>query len=103
MTKRIYHQVIRYLTSFSNWGLLMLDLASPFYTLTVSGPDAGQKMEKLTGHYFPRKVITPNPGPFDQDIHPGNEVRIDTQIFICNGKTCLPPVREVKEALALLK
>jgi uncharacterized protein len=86
-----------------NWGILWLHLQKPFYTLAITGEQAGKKTEELMQRYLPDTLVCAS-------SHDDSELPIlknryqqeKTLIYPCTLSACLQPVEEVDKLLSVI-
>ncbi len=90
-------------SGYSNWGLLLLQQAIPFYEVAIVGTDAEKKRKELSLYFIPNKLIagskTENTLPLLQNRYAEGR----TLIYVCENKVCKLPLEKVEEALKLMK
>lgn len=88
-----------YGAGYSNWCLLMLHLACPFYEVAVVGKSVDEKLLALHKHYFPNMIFalseTASGLPLLQNRHKEGE----TLIYVCRNNACQLPVNNVPDAI----
>ncbi len=103
MLNNVKENMHKYGSGYSNWGLLLLQQAIPFYEVAIVGTDAEKKGKELSIYFIPNKLIagskTENTLPLLQDRY----VEGRTFIYVCENKVCKLPLEKVEEALKLMK
>jgi uncharacterized protein YyaL (SSP411 family) len=102
MLSRVRDQLPTYGSGFSNWGMLLLDLALPFHEAVVTGPEAASIARDLRGRYLPDAVLAGGEAGGTIPLLEGRHQPGRTLIHVCRDRTCGLPVRTVAEALAQL-
>lgn len=96
LLKNIEKSMAAYGSSFSNWGMLLLDEVFGVYEIAIVGLQSEEKRKEFEQKYLPNKIIlggTKGTLPLLQDKIGGKN-----SIFVCKDKTCQLPVDEVAEA-----
>jgi uncharacterized protein YyaL (SSP411 family) len=99
MINNIKDQFAEYGAGYSNWGMLLIDLISPFYEVAIVGKDVNEKRKELAQHYLPNKIFA---GSMADSALPLLENKYEegrTLIYVCENRTCQRPVSEVSEAV----
>ncbi len=82
------------------WATAFLEHRLPFYTLVITGPDAGEQRKLLSKQPMPDVWITvveeESEIPLFRNRHSGSE----TRFFLCSGKECFAPVSTVEDVTA---
>ena len=103
MLNNVKENMPRYGSGYSNWGLLLLQQALPFYEVAIVGADAEKKRKELSLYFIPNKIVagskTANALPLLQDRYVDGR----TLIYVCENKVCKLPLEKVEEALKLMK
>ncbi len=103
MLNNVKEDMPKYGSGYSNWGLLLLQQALPFYEVAIVGADAEKKRKELSHYFIPNKIMagskTANTLPLLQDRY----VEGRTLIYVCENKVCKLPLEKVGEALKLMK
>lgn len=102
MLHNIKPQVEKFVSGYSNWLDLMLNLSFDFYEVVIAGPETVQKLDELNNHYIPNKLIA---GTLSESKTPLLKDRFtpdETLIYVCVQNTCKLPVSETHEAILLM-
>ena len=103
MLNNVKENMPKYGSGYSNWGLLLLQQALPFYEVAIVGTDAEKKRKELSLYFIPNKLMagskTANTLPLLQDRY----VEGRTFIYVCENKVCKLPIEKVEEAMKLMK
>lgn len=106
MLRRVRAQLPTYGSGFSNWGMVLLDVALPFHEIVVVGPEAVLRARELRRHYLPDAVLAGSAEARpDGDSLPVLEGRYQagrTLIHVCRERACRLPVDTVDAALGQL-
>ncbi len=92
-----------YPTGYSNWALLLMNHAWPWYEVAITGPEAMDAKEEFNRHFIPGRVFM---GARDQSALPLLADKFTggpTTIFVCENKVCQLPVHSVAAALIQLQ
>jgi len=103
MLKNIEAQASKYISGYSNWGILMLNNVKPFYEIAISGKKAHQKRKELNSSYIPNKLVMGSIKPSNLPLLELKEVNGKTMIYVCYNNVCQSPVENVSEALLQIK
>lgn len=90
-----------YPSGYSNWAILMMEMAYPYYEIAITGKEWKSKVKALNQHYIPNKILMGG----EKGSIPLLEGKFigATTIFVCVNKSCRMPVEEVSEALEQMK
>ena len=89
--------------AFTNWLKLYLNYAKPFYEVAISGSEAGHKLKELNNAYVPNIIVA---GAIKDDNLPlliNKFTETTTLIYVCVNGTCKIPVKQINEALKMIK
>jgi uncharacterized protein YyaL (SSP411 family) len=89
--------------AFTNWLKLYLNYAKPFYEVAISGSEAGHKLKELNSAYVPNIIVA---GAIKDDNLPlliNKFTETTTLIYVCVNGTCKMPVKQINEALKMIK
>jgi hypothetical protein len=103
MVINIKEEMVRYAGGYSNWGLLLLNFAYPYFEVAFSGRNAFASVNELNKKYLPNKIIAASA---EKSFLPLLENRYNenqTLIYVCNDFTCRLPVNKTEEAIQLIK
>ncbi|CAN5409694.1 thioredoxin domain-containing protein [soil metagenome] len=103
MLNHMLPEIENYGPGYSNWAILLLYFSRPFYELAIVGKSVDEKRKNLNKHYHPNRIFA---GSASESSLPllKNRYKLDeTLIYVCENKTCLQPVKEIDEALKLMK
>jgi uncharacterized protein YyaL (SSP411 family) len=102
MLSRVRDQLPTYGSGFSNWGMLLLDLALPFHEVVVTGPGAEDAARDLRACYLPDAVLAGGEAEGSVPLLEGRHQEGRTLIHVCRDRVCGLPVSTVAEALVQL-
>jgi uncharacterized protein YyaL (SSP411 family) len=89
-----------YLGGYTNWAMLALRTAAPFYEVVIAGPSAEALRGDLARRWLPDAVLAGASGPSGLPLLEGRIDPARTRIFVCRGRVCDLPSDTVAEALA---
>ncbi|MEQ8908326.1 MAG: thioredoxin domain-containing protein [Vicingaceae bacterium] len=104
MLSNMQEQLSGYLPAASNWGILQLRMAKPYYEVAICGPQALNEQMKLQAHYFPNHISLGSENK--NSSLPLLEGKLDvakTTFYVCENKVCQLPVKQVEKAIIQLK
>ena len=90
-------------TFFSNWCILMEQMANPPYEVAILGEDYENKRAEMMAHYLPNAVFLGGKSEGSLELLKDKLADGVTMIYVCQDKVCKLPVQEVDEALKLMK
>jgi uncharacterized protein YyaL (SSP411 family) len=97
LLRNIMPHMARYGSSYSNWGMLLLDEVFGIYEIGITGSNHETFRNEIEKKYIPNKIIlggTKGTLPLLE-----NRFSTTTQVFICRDKTCGLPVDNTADAL----
>ncbi|MBS7563693.1 thioredoxin domain-containing protein [Mucilaginibacter sp. Bleaf8] len=97
LLRNVMPYMAKYGSSYSNWGMLLMEEVFGTYEIAVTGNQVHQVRQELEQHYIPNKIMlggTQENLPLLQ-----NRIADETRIFICKDKTCGLPLTSVSDAL----
>jgi uncharacterized protein len=96
-------ELSEYGSGYSNWGILALHLAKPFYELVIVGKDVKDFFSALGKHYFTNAILVQSESNSDLPLLKGRFTEDAVKAFVCKNNTCGLPVKEVNEVLKLIE
>lgn len=99
MLNNVKSQMADYGSGYSNWAILMLHHAYPFYEIAIAGEGALTKRAELEKEYTPNYLLIGTTREEDLPLLEHKYVDGETKIYVCVNKACQMPVTEVREAL----
>tara|TARA_R110002020_G_scaffold91560_2_gene222325 strand:- start:67521 stop:69635 length:2115 start_codon:yes stop_codon:yes gene_type:complete len=90
-------------SSYSQWGLLLLQTVHPYYEIAVVGPQAAQMLRDLEGNYVPNTLVVGSPVASSMPLFKDRFDESGTFIYVCQDTTCKLPVDTVEGALEQLR
>jgi len=101
MLANVYDKMYSYPSGYSNWAILALKMAKPFYEVAITGKKWQSKLNQINQIYLPNKLVL---GGEKSDLELLNGKFLDkTTIFVCKQGACLLPVTEVDAAVNQMK
>ena len=101
MLNNMLSEIVNYGAGYSNWAMLQLHFAQPFYEVVIAGEHLHEKRKAFNQHYLPNKIIAGSIAESALPLLKNRWKAAQTLIYICSNKTCGNPVSEVNEALKL--
>ncbi len=102
MLDQVRREMRVYGTSFSNWALLAMDFAYPFYEVVVAGPDAEKRRSEIARHYLPHVALAGGEASGHLPLLKDRNHPTLGLIHVCRQGACNLPVTSVEEALGQL-
>ena len=103
MLQNILPHIAAYGAGYSNWCMLMLHFASPFYEVAIVGKDVDEIKRALEKHYLPNVIFAGSQTTSTLPLLLNRYKEDKTLIYVCENSTCKLPVETVEEALYLLQ
>ncbi|HLG35421.1 MAG TPA: thioredoxin domain-containing protein, partial [Bacteroidia bacterium] len=103
MLNNVKDDMANYGSSYSNWGILMLNEVYPFYEVAVAGKDADQKLSELNQKFIPNKIIAAGETASTLPLLQDRFVNGKTLIYVCENSVCKLPVEKTENAVKLMK
>lgn len=95
--------IARAASSFSNWAMLYQNFLIGNQEIVIIGDEAEEFRKELQQHYLPMTSFAGSIKNSELPLIEGRWKKGETLIYVCKNKTCLLPVKTVKEALSMLK
>lgn len=102
MLNNIAPSMASYGSAYSNWALLMLKSAHPFYEVAVCGPKYKSKINEIYSDYIPNCLFLGSEKEGNLPLLKNKYVNEKTFIYVCVDKTCQLPVESSSDALKQL-
>jgi uncharacterized protein YyaL (SSP411 family) len=99
MLNNVIPEITGYAEGYSNWAMLLLHIAQPFYEISIVGKSVDEKRRSLNKHYLPNKIFAGSRTESALPLLKDKYVEGHTYIYVCSNNTCNAPVTEVTEAL----
>lgn len=90
-------------SKYSNWLMLMSNYARPYFEVAFAGQDALKKNQEINAHYLPNILVAGSLTESDIPLMKNRLVEGDTYIYVCVNGTCKLPIRDINQALRLIK
>ncbi|MCB0408623.1 MAG: thioredoxin domain-containing protein [Flavobacteriales bacterium] len=103
MLKNIEKDISNYIFSYSNWGILLLNMANSFFEVAICGKDAFVKLAELNQYYLPNKLMIGSIEKSNLPLLEGKQVNEKTMLYVCYNKSCQKPTDKVEEAITQLQ
>lgn len=95
--------VVQYPTSFGMWAVLMMELAEGINEIVVIGDESGKLATQVLAEYIPHKIfLVSKTGKEQLPLLTGKTPIDKPLIYLCREYSCLKPVTEVNQLLALM-
>jgi hypothetical protein len=102
MLAQMSSDISSHLPSFSNWALLALRTAWPFYEVCVVGKDVDEFRRGLSGHYHPNAIFVYSKQSSDAALLKDRFREQETLAYVCTDQSCKQPASSVQEAIKQL-
>jgi uncharacterized protein YyaL (SSP411 family) len=99
MLNNVIPEITAYAEGYSNWGMLLLHVARPFYEVSIVGKSVEEKRKAFNKHYFPNKIFAGSRADAQLPLVKGRYVEGQTLIYVCSNNACNAPVNETAEAI----
>lgn len=99
----ILQRAVSYGSSYSNWGLLLLDHVFPFYEIVITGSKSRSLARRITEKYIPNKLLSFTETACELEIFKGRWNKDRTLAYVCENQVCFPPVDSEEMVFDLLK
>jgi hypothetical protein len=104
MLSNVKNDMPRYGSSWSNWGILLINFAGPFYELIIAGSDAEKYRKEINSMFMPNKIVAGFSIPSEStnlSLFKNRYVEGKTLVYPCENNTCRLPVETANEILKL--
>ncbi len=85
-------------SGYTNWMVLYLNYANPYYEVAISGPEAQTKLKELDTSYLPNVLISGSNKNSDLPLLENKFIDNETFIYVCVNGTCKLPVNNTNKA-----
>ena len=89
-------------SSYSNWGILMLNQTLPFYEVAITGKKDLDLLHELETYYVPNKLLMGAKKSSDLPLLEGKFLD-NSMIFVCVNKSCQMPVEQAADAIKQMR
>jgi uncharacterized protein YyaL (SSP411 family) len=103
MLSMVKDRMITYPSSFSNWGILALNIVYPYFSVAICGENAIKISKKLNEVYLPNILLARSTSESHLPLLKSRLISDKTLIYVCSNQECKSPVETVKEAMDLIK
>ena len=83
---------------YSNWGILMMNLAYPFYEVAIVGSGYESLRSELCSKFYPNLILMGGKSEGNLELIKNKLIQNKTMIYVCRDKSCKLPVENVKDA-----
>ncbi len=99
MLRNVNEDIEKSPSGYTNWLVLYLNYASPYYEVAISGPEAHSKLKELGNSYLPNILISGSNKNSDLPLLQNKFIADETFIYVCVNGTCKLPVNDTNKAL----
>jgi hypothetical protein len=103
MMNRMILQIRRNPLFHANWASLLADYCHGPSEINIVGENQRMLLNELSGFYLPGAIFSGSQNKTSRNVEENHGISEKTLIYICQGKTCYPPVETVKKAMQLLQ
>ncbi len=86
-------------SAYTNWMVLYLNYANPYYEVAISGSEAHSKLKELDLYYLPNILISGSDKNSNLPLLAHKFIKDETFIYVCVNGTCKLPVKGAKKAI----
>ena len=83
---------------YSNWGILMMNFAYPFYEVAIVGKDYESYRSELSCKYYPNLILMGGQSEGNLELLKNKLIQNKTMIYVCQDRRCKLPVESAEEA-----
>jgi uncharacterized protein YyaL (SSP411 family) len=98
----MFEQVATHPSFYANWASLLDYFIDETFEIVITGEHAVELKKEFGLHFLPNCIFAGAVKESSLPIAEGKYKKDETQIYVCRNKTCLQPVKTVREALQLL-
>ena len=103
MVSSLSNAIVQYPTSFGMWAVQMMELVDGIKEIVVIGPEPAKLATQVLAEYIPHKIfLVSKTGKEQLPLLTGKTPIDKPLIYLCFEYSCLKPVTEVNQLLALL-
>jgi hypothetical protein len=102
MLNHVTKDMEAYPSGHSNWAVLAMQQAFPFYEVCIVGKAVDELMNAFKEHYNPNAIFVYSKTASDIALLKERYKADETLIYVCKNHTCSAPVKTIEEALKLL-
>src|SRR5690606_30047613 len=103
MVKGASKHFMAYPSGYSNWAMLLLWNAQPFYEVAVTGMNSKNFQAELQKNYLPTSLFMASERESQLPLLQHKWVENKTLIYVCVNQTCQKPFENPLEVLPLIK
>lgn len=103
MLNHVAEEIGNYPSGHSNWAILALKQAFPFYEVCIVGKAVDEFRQELKEHYIPNAIFVYSKTASNIALLRERYKNDDTLIYVCQNHTCSTPVKTINEALKQVK
>ncbi len=103
MLSMVKDKMITYPSSFSNWGILAMNLVYPYFSLAICGENAPKLSKEFMEIYLPNIQMACSTTESELPLLKNRLKENKTLIYVCSNRECKSPVETVKEAIDLIE
>jgi len=103
MLNHVAEEIGNYPSGHSNWAILALQQAFPFYEVCIVGKAVDEFMAEAKEHYIPNAIFVHSKTASNIALLKDRYKNDETVVYVCQNHTCNAPVKTMKEALKQLK
>lgn len=92
----------QYPSAFSNWGIHVMNLVDPFFTIIICGEKALKLARQLQQYYRPFIMLAASTAGSDLPVFLNRFLKGKTLIYVCTEDGCRMPVETPEDALMLI-
>ena len=98
MLRNVNEDIEKSPSGYTNWLVLYLNYANPYYEVAISGPKAQTKLKELDSSYLPNVLISGSNGNSNLPLLENKFIDNETFIYVCVNGTCKLPVNNTNKA-----
>lgn len=102
MLNNVAEDMPSYGAGYSNWGILALQQAKPYYEVVAVGEKAFDYVAEMEQEYKPNALYAAAKNNTPLEVFKGRLKVGETLLYVCQNNSCLAPVATPSQALPLL-
>jgi len=102
MLNHVIKEIVAYPSGHSNWSILAIQQAFPFYEVCIVGKAVDEFTNEFKEHYNPNAIFVYSKTASDISLLKNRYESDETLIYVCQNHTCSAPVKTKEEALKQL-
>jgi uncharacterized protein YyaL (SSP411 family) len=99
MLRNVNEDIEKAPSGYTNWLVLYLNYANPYYEVAISGLEAQSKLKELDRSYLPNILISGSHKNSNLPLLENKFIEDETFIYVCVNGTCKLPVETADKAL----